>query len=89
MGNVIAALANKRSHVPYRDSILTYALQDSLAGNSKVLMFANIGSAEYNVDESAATLNFATRARKVEMGKVCHVLVHVHVHVPMRRCNSS
>ena len=32
-------------------------------------MFANIGSAEYNVMESAATLNFASRARKVEMGK--------------------
>lgn len=36
-------------------------------------MFANIGSAEYNVDESAATLNFAARARKVEMGKVSAV----------------
>ena len=34
-------------------------------------MFANIGSAEYNVDESTATLNFASRARKAEMGKVC------------------
>ena len=38
LGNCIAARANKQAHVPYRDSTLTYLLQDSLEKNSKTVM---------------------------------------------------
>ena len=70
LGDVIAARANKRPHVPYRNSTLTYVLQDSLEGDSKTVMIAQISPAESNSDESYCTLNFASRVRKVELGQV-------------------
>ena len=57
LGNVIFALVDGRStHIPYRNSKLTRLLQDSLGGNSKTVMIANIGPADYNCEESINTL---------------------------------
>ena len=70
LGKVIRALSAKtKEHVPYRDSKLTLVLQDSLGGNCKCLMFANISMANSNVNETLSTLKFATNARKVELGR--------------------
>lgn len=69
LGTVIASLAATEKHVPYRDSKLTYLLQDSLGGNSKTLMFVNIGPSQLNVGETTNSLNFASRARTVALGK--------------------
>jgi len=66
LGNVISALAEKSPHVPYRDSKLTRLLQDSLGGNSKTLMIANIGPSEYNYNESLTTLRYAHRAKTIQ-----------------------
>ena len=66
---VIAALASGEKHVPYRDSKLTYLLQDSLGGNSKTLMFVNVGPAQANCGETVNSLNFASRAKTVALGK--------------------
>merc|ERR1719446_1622452 len=52
LGTVIASLATSEKHVPYRDSKLTYLLQDSLGGNSKTLMFVNAGPAMHNYAET-------------------------------------
>ncbi|KAJ0404632.1 hypothetical protein P43SY_009845 [Pythium insidiosum] len=69
LGDVIAARASKAKHVPYRNSSLTYLLQDALGGDSKTLMVACASPVDYNSEETFCTLNFAARARSVEMGK--------------------
>ena len=67
LGNVISALVDgKSTHVPYRNSRLTRLLQDSLGGNSKTLMFANVGPADYNYDETISTLRYANRAKSIK-----------------------
>ena len=67
LGNVISALVDAKStHIPYRDSKLTRLLQDSLGGNSKTVMVANIGPASYNYDETLSTLRYASRAKQIK-----------------------
>lgn len=64
---VISALTDsKASYVPYRDSQLTRLLQDSLGGNTKTVMIANIGPADYNMDETINTLRWASRAKSIK-----------------------
>jgi kinesin family protein 3/17 len=49
LGQVIKALVSSSSaHIPYRDSKLTRLLQESLGGNAKTIMIANVGPADYN-----------------------------------------
>lgn len=65
--HVISSLVDgKSTYVPYRDSKLTRLLQDSLGGNTKTVMIANIGPADYNQDETLSTLRYASRAKHIE-----------------------
>ena len=67
LGNVISALVDgKSTHIPYRDSKLTRLLQDSLGGNTKTVMIANVGPADYNFDETMSTLRYANRAKNIK-----------------------
>ena len=69
LGNVIASLANKTAHVPFRDSKLTYLLQDSLGKDNKTLMIVQVNPMMGSRGETMCSLNFATRVRTVELGK--------------------
>ena len=67
LGNVISALVdNKSTHIPYRDSKLTRLLQNSLGGNAKTVMVANIGPADYNYEETLSTLRYANHAKSIK-----------------------
>ncbi|KAL7771162.1 hypothetical protein CFE70_001104 [Pyrenophora teres f. teres 0-1] len=71
LGRVIAALADqssgkKKAQVPYRDSILTWLLKDSLGGNSMTAMIAAISPADINFDETLSTLRYADSAKRIK-----------------------
>ncbi|POR35248.1 Kinesin-like protein [Tolypocladium paradoxum] len=71
LGRVIAALADpkqlrsgkRKDVVPYRDSILTWLLKDSLGGNSKTAMIACIAPSDY--EETLSTLRYADQAKRI------------------------
>ncbi len=58
------AAAALDSFVPYRDSVLTWLLKDSLGGNSKTAMIAAISPADY--EETLSTLRYADQAKKIK-----------------------
>uniref|UniRef100_A0A8C4ZGZ0 Kinesin-like protein n=1 Tax=Gadus morhua TaxID=8049 RepID=A0A8C4ZGZ0_GADMO len=68
LGDVINALRCRHSHVPFRNSRLTYLLQDSLSGDSKTLMMVQVSPLVSNMSESVCSLKFAQRVRSVELG---------------------
>jgi len=66
LSQVINALANKQNFIPYRSSIITLLLRESLGGNSKTIMVCAISPADDNALESWSTLRYAQRAKEVE-----------------------
>jgi kinesin family protein 3/17 len=66
LGSVIDALSSNRKHIPYKDSKLTRLLADSLGGNTKTVMFANVSPASFNYDETVGTLRYASRAKLIK-----------------------
>ncbi|KAK5853804.1 hypothetical protein PBY51_014930 [Eleginops maclovinus] len=74
LGSVISALAElnvggqstkKKIFIPYRDSVLTWLLKDSLGGNSVTTMIATISPADVNYLETLSTLRYASRAKNI------------------------
>lgn len=66
LGNVIAALTEKRRHIPYRDSKLTRLLQNCFGGNSYTSLLLCCSSNTYNWHETLSTLRFGDRAMRIQ-----------------------
>eukprot|EP00762_Andalucia_godoyi_P002959 ANDGO_04112.mRNA.1 Kinesin-like protein KLP1 len=67
---VIVALSERSKgkkdvHIPYRNSLLTSVLRDSLGGNSKTVMIATINPEQSHVEESVSTCRFAMRVASI------------------------
>lgn len=65
LGDVVSALSENASFVPYRNSKLTSVLAEMLGGHSKTLMFANICPEPEQISETSSTLGFAARVKMV------------------------
>ncbi|CAM9718705.1 unnamed protein product [Laminaria digitata] len=65
LGNCVAALANVRPHVPYRDSKLTRLLQQSLGGNCGTALILTLLPGRDDFGETLSTLVFGQRAMSV------------------------
>jgi hypothetical protein len=67
LGDVVQGLAAKHKHIPYRNSKLTFLLQDVLRENSKILMFINLTPSPVHTGESVASLQFGAKCRSVPL----------------------
>ncbi|KRX09403.1 P-loop containing nucleoside triphosphate hydrolase [Pseudocohnilembus persalinus] len=72
LGNCIHALAeqqekpNQNVFVPYRGSKLTRLLKDSLGGNCRTIMIANVSPFIESVEDTYNTLCYAHRAKQIK-----------------------
>ncbi|XP_056401809.1 stAR-related lipid transfer protein 9 isoform X2 [Hyla sarda] len=57
--------SRRQPFVPYRDSILTWLLKDSLGGNSKTIMIATVSPAQSSYNETMSTLRYASNAKNI------------------------
>ena len=83
LGNVINALVEANEHkgkyIPFRDSKLTYFLKDSLGGNSKTTICANISMSLMQVGETISTLKFVQRAKMIKNSVSLNVSVQENI----------
>merc|ERR1719330_1629115 len=75
--DVFVSIGKKSSHVPFRNSKLTYLLQPSLSGDGKTLMLVNLSPTELSAQESLCSLRFASQVNKCELGKAKRSLEEV------------
>ncbi|XP_073421195.1 kinesin-like protein KIFC3 isoform X3 [Dendrobates tinctorius] len=68
LGDVFSALRSQQAYVPYRNSKLTYLLQEALCRDGKALLLLQVAPVEQNMNESLCSLRFGDRVRSVELG---------------------
>eukprot|EP00762_Andalucia_godoyi_P003627 ANDGO_00634.mRNA.1 Kinesin-like protein 6 len=80
LGNCINILDNGGTYVPYRDSKLTRLLKDSLGGNTRTVMIANVSPSVLYYEETHNTLKYASRAKNIRH-KITRNTVSVEQHI--------
>ena len=80
LGNCINALADGAKYIPYRNSKLTRLLKDSIGGNCRTVMIANVSPSSETFEDTFNTLKYADRAKKIKINLKKNVL-NVDFHV--------
>jgi len=80
LGNCINALADGSKYIPYRDSKLTRLLKDSIGGNCRTVMIANVSPSSETFEDTFNTLKYADRAKKIKINLKKNVL-NVDFHI--------
>ncbi len=75
LSNVFMKIGSNSAHIPFRDSKLTYLLQDCLSGDGKTLMIVNLSPSTSSAQESLCSLRFASQVNKCELGKPTKVVM--------------
>jgi len=69
LSDVFTSLSNNSSHIPFRNSKLTFLLQNCFKGDGKTLMMVNLSPHASSTNESLCSLRFASTVNQVHMGK--------------------
>merc|ERR1719347_913789 len=80
LGNCINALADGSKYIPYRNSKLTRLLKDSIGGNCRTVMIANVSPSSETFEDTFNTLKYADRAKKIKINLKKNLL-NVDFHV--------
>ena len=76
---VIIEINNKSSYISYRNSMMTMCLRDSIGGNSKTRMIANLSSDFDDIYESLSTCRFAQRVALIKNNAVVNEVVNPEI----------
>lgn len=66
LSNCMSALVDKKSFIPWRNSKLTRILQDSIGGNSRIVLIANVSPSILSYEETSFTLKYANRVKNIK-----------------------
>ena len=80
LGNCITALAEGSKYIPYRNSKLTRLLKDSIGGNCRTVMIANVSPSSETFEDTFNTLKYADRAKRIKINLKKNVL-NVDFHI--------
>lgn len=78
IGKVINALQIPNSFVPYRESLITTVLKDSLSIRNYITLIACVSAETKNITETVQTLQFSKAAKKIKIRPEINVLVETY-----------